>query len=81
MACGCPVVSTRCGGPEEFVSDDQTGYLVDFDARQLADAITRVVSDRSLRERLSANAVALVREEYSTEIEKSKFRDQFNTTF
>ena len=28
MACGCPVVSTRCGGPEEFVLDDETGFLV-----------------------------------------------------
>ena len=33
MACGCPVVSTRCGGPEEFVLDDETGFLVEASIR------------------------------------------------
>lgn len=29
MATGIPVVSTRCGGPEEVIKDGETGYLVD----------------------------------------------------
>ena len=31
MAAGKPVVSTRCGGPEEIVEDGETGYLVPVD--------------------------------------------------
>lgn len=31
MACRCPVVSTKCGGPEDYVIDGKTGYLVDVD--------------------------------------------------
>ena len=81
MSCGCPVISTRCGGPEEFVIDGQTGYLVDFDAGQLADAIGRIVSDRRLRETLSENAVGLVRQEYNPLTERSKFWAQFNNSF
>lgn len=65
MASGCPVVSTRCGGPEEYVVDDVNGYLVGFDAREMADAILRVVGDRARRTRLGANAREAVRVRYS----------------
>ena len=37
MACGCPVVSTRCGGPEEFVVEGRTGYLVPASPEAMAD--------------------------------------------
>ena len=65
MACGCPVVSTRCGGPEEFVRDDETGYLVDFDAAEMAAAIQRIIADRQLRARLSNGARQLVVDHYN----------------
>lgn len=67
MACGCPVVSTRCGGPEEFVRNDETGYLVGFDAAEMADAIQRIGNDRNLRSRLSQTARQLVVEQYRRE--------------
>jgi glycosyltransferase involved in cell wall biosynthesis len=67
MACGCPVISTRCGGPEEFVKDHETGFLVDFDAEEMADAINRIINNRSLRQRLSEGARQLVLEQYSRE--------------
>ncbi|MEK7820214.1 MAG: glycosyltransferase family 4 protein, partial [Pseudomonadota bacterium] len=65
MACGVPVVSTRCGGPEDFVRPDQTGFLVDPTPDAIAAGIVRIVGDRSLRARLSANARALVERDYS----------------
>ncbi len=36
MARGRPVLSTRCGGPEEFVIEGETGWLVDADPRAMA---------------------------------------------
>ena len=43
MACGVPVVATRCGGPEELV-DEVTGRLVQVgEASSLATAIEEVV--------------------------------------
>ncbi len=45
MACGKPVISTRCGGPE-FVVTDETGVLVDVaDPKGLADAMADFVLD------------------------------------
>ncbi|MFN3628900.1 MAG: glycosyltransferase family 4 protein [Casimicrobiaceae bacterium] len=65
MACGLPVVSTRCGGPEEFVLPDVTGELCAFDADELANAMARLLGDRSSRERMGAAARALIESRYS----------------
>jgi glycosyltransferase involved in cell wall biosynthesis len=46
MACGKPVISTRCGGPE-FVVNEQTGVLVDVaKPDQMADAMADFILDR-----------------------------------
>lgn len=45
MACGLPVISTKCGGPEEFVNPD-VGYLVDNnDVRLLSEAMKRMYKE------------------------------------
>jgi glycosyltransferase involved in cell wall biosynthesis len=46
MACGKPVIATRCGGPE-FVVTEETGLLVDVaNASALADAMHQFVTER-----------------------------------
>ena len=46
MACGKPVISTRCGGPEFFVNE-QNGVLVDVaNPQALAGAMESFLSDR-----------------------------------
>lgn len=42
MACGKPVVATKCGGPEEIVLPD-IGYLTNVDADDLADKIQNMM--------------------------------------
>lgn len=81
MASGCPVVATRCGGPEEFVVDGESGYLVGFTPAEAADAIERVIRDRQLRDRLSRGARPLVEEKYSEDRAKRIFWNAFETTF
>lgn len=77
MACGCPVISTRCGGPEEFVLDAETGYLVDFDPAMLAAAVAKVVQDRALRHRLGQNAMRRVQAHYSERYASELFLAEF----
>jgi glycosyltransferase involved in cell wall biosynthesis len=45
MACRCPVVSTRVGGPLDIVANGINGYLVDVNDEQgLADHVLRVLT-------------------------------------
>lgn len=53
MACGVPVISTRCGGPEDFVAHERTGFLTGFDAGEIALRISSLVADRERRRQMS----------------------------
>jgi glycosyltransferase involved in cell wall biosynthesis len=45
MACRCPVVSTRVGGPVDLIRDGENGYLVEVgDVQGLADRLVRVLT-------------------------------------
>ncbi|MBT5050777.1 MAG: glycosyltransferase family 4 protein [Rhodospirillaceae bacterium] len=81
MACGTPVVSTRCGGPEAFVTDDQTGFLVDFDENDLASAIARILQDRGLRDRLAKNAHDYVEAHYSQKAFETAFTKEWQAAW
>jgi glycosyltransferase involved in cell wall biosynthesis len=81
MACGCPVVSTRCGGPEEFVIDNETGFVVDFSIAKMADRIKEVVDNRDLRSRLSQGARARVADGYTVDRSKGIFWRHFEAAF
>jgi glycosyltransferase involved in cell wall biosynthesis len=57
MACGTPVVATASPGTRAIVESGENGILVEeHDARAVADALTRVLSADTLRERLRAGA-------------------------
>jgi glycosyltransferase involved in cell wall biosynthesis len=57
MACRCPVVCTRCGGPEDFVEDGYNGFLVDVgDAAGMADRLVRLLRDHRLLKCMSDQA-------------------------
>ncbi|ERM81158.1 hypothetical protein P872_20485 [Rhodonellum psychrophilum GCM71 = DSM 17998] len=57
MACGCAVVASVNPQAKELLSED-IGILVDFeDPDQLATALTRLLEDDELRERMGKNAI------------------------
>ena len=80
MACGTPVVATATGGILEVVVDGQTGLLVPIEqagggsfepadparfSRNLASAISRLLGDAPLRERMGAAGRRRVEEMFS----------------
>ena len=57
MACGCAVVSTSCGGPQDIIRDDENGFLVKVgDVEQIVNRINELLDDRELRQRLVKNS-------------------------
>lgn len=81
MSCGCPVISTRCGGPEEFVVDGTTGFLVGFDPDEMAAAMLKVLSNRQFHASLSRGARDRVLRDYSTSRAEFIFWRAFDERF
>jgi glycosyltransferase involved in cell wall biosynthesis len=59
MACGTPVVSTRCGGPEDIISDGENGFLCDInDVESLTESVMTLLStEDSVWEEFSINSM------------------------
>lgn len=64
MASHCPIVSTRCGGPSDFVRDGENGYLVDVgDDEAMAERIGRVLElEDEAWEKMSASSYSIAQE-------------------
>ncbi len=70
MACGLPVISTRCPhGPAEIIDDGTSGLLVPVDdPAALAEAMTRVLRNDTLRARLREGGARRARDFDATAI-------------
>ena len=65
MACEVPVVASRVGGLPEVVEDDVNGYLHEPDDLDgMAQSIVRLLTDRTLHDRMAAAAARTARERY-----------------
>jgi glycosyltransferase involved in cell wall biosynthesis len=78
MACGVPIVSTRCGGPEDYVQSGVTGELVDKTGEDFAMAIKNICLNREQRHKLSEGAILWVADNASPEISRKEFRRLIN---
>ena len=63
---GKPVVATTVGGLPEMVENGRTGYLVPpRDSAKLAEVVTKLLLDETLRRRMGANAKRKIEQECS----------------
>jgi glycosyltransferase involved in cell wall biosynthesis len=79
MACGVPVVATRCGGPEGIISDGIDGRLVPLgDANALAMALAEVCADVGGNERMGMRARETAVSRYSDYAAFKPFLDTYD---
>lgn len=81
MACGVPVVSTRCGGPEDFVIPEKTGDLVPHMASAMATAISRICSNPPLRRHLSRGALNWISNHADASEARRRFRGHLRAVY
>jgi glycosyltransferase involved in cell wall biosynthesis len=69
MATGLPVVSVDVAALKELCHDGENGILFTLeDVPALAAAINRIIADKALHKRFSAESIKIVREHHSTEV-------------
>jgi glycosyltransferase involved in cell wall biosynthesis len=58
MACGCVVVSTKCGGPQDLIIDGHNGYLVEVgNYGAIIYYINKLLADDELFQKMSENSI------------------------
>jgi glycosyltransferase involved in cell wall biosynthesis len=82
MACGTPVVSTKCGGPEEVIINGENGYLVENNnVEALADGICKILADDRLRRRMGKKARKHICQNYSLKQVGPKFLEVYREVY
>lgn len=78
MACGLPVVSTRCSAIPELVDEGRGGFLLPPDDwRGMADAVRRLLADASLREDMGNHNRARAERDFDVRRMQDEYRALF----
>lgn len=76
FACSVPVVATRAGGIPEIVHHEESGLLCPVgEAGCLAEAVSRVLTDSSLRERLVRGGAEVLRAHHPSEVARATLHE------
>lgn len=79
MACGTPIVATRCGGPEDYVKDGESGYLVPTDdVEALAARLQILLTDSTRCRSYGQRSREIVEDEFSREQVSERFEEAFD---
>ncbi len=72
-----PTLSKNVGGISEFITDNQTGYLVDGSADEIAKRIVELSNNKGLLLQTGINANKLLNEKFSVEIMAKSYQDLY----
>jgi len=78
LACGTPVVSTKCGGTIEIIDDGINGYLVDDDPINMSEAIIKIIQNEKLRLSMSIAGRKKIEQNFSVEKTGEIFLNEYD---
>lgn len=81
MACGTPVIALNVAGYRETMLHGKTGYLVDFDAKEIADKITLFITNSELSKKMGSNGRKWVEEKWTWDIHIKKLEKILGKVF
>jgi glycosyltransferase involved in cell wall biosynthesis len=67
MLAGVPCISTKCGGPQEILTDGVTGFIVEADYTSLKKAVDKFINDPILRCEIGENGRQVASQNFSIE--------------
>ena len=76
MACGVPVVATRCGGPDGIITDGKDGFLVPLDdATVMANRLALLCTDAAMNKQMGRAARDTIEARYTDDVAGAAFVD------
>ena len=75
-ACGTPIITTNKGDELDWIHD-KVGYVVEYDERQLRDAIIKILSDEGVRKKFGEEGKRLVSKKFNW----SKIVEEIETVY
>jgi len=75
MSCGQPVIATKVSGHRETVIDGKTGYLVDFDPKEIAAKIIFIIENPLKASEMGKNARKHIEDSFNWEKIIDNFED------
>jgi glycosyltransferase involved in cell wall biosynthesis len=73
-----PTLSKNVGGISEFIANNQTGYLIDGGADEIAQKIIELSKDKNSLIQTGINANKLVNEKFSVGIMAKNYEDLYS---
>lgn len=67
MACAVPVIATKVGGHRETIVDGETGFLVDFDPKEIAERVLFLLKKPELSKKIGVKGRGWIEQQWTWE--------------
>jgi len=80
MMCGIPVIAKSVGGNPELITDQKTGFLIaDSSAPSFAEAMVKVLKDKSLSEKMGQAAEKEANDRFSLKVMVEQYKSIYRS--